>query len=421
MGPYPGYWSGYTYAVHNNMTKVVSSHTVKWGFTVERSGQDDQIQGTTASAPATNNQNGSFRFLDTGHPQATGLSIANMLLGNFNDYSEFGAKPNTPFVATMFDAFLQDSWKATQRLTLEVGVRYSRWPAWRSKLNTLSMFHPDFYDPARAAIVDRAGGFIVSGDRYNGIVMPGDAPLDNAVTEFPFLRNFTGMYHGLPDGFAPTQQGLGVVQPRLGLAYSINDRTSLRAGVGKFVNRTGINRDLAQGGQPPFMEQFTVINGSAERRAAPSGGIYRLRFRPGPVLKHPMAFVGNVTLQRQLPASLSLEVSYVGRRGYNNQRKRNINELPPGTVQANPGINPNALRPYRGLGIIGLAENSGRTRYDALQISANRRMSAGLQFGVGYTWSRNMDNGSSETELLPYANDSSSYWGIWTSIARTCW
>ena len=105
---------------------------------------------------------------------------------NFNDYSEFGAKPNTPFAATMFDAFLQDSWKATQRLTLEVGVRYSRWPAWRSKLNTLSMFHSDFYDPARAAIVDRAGGFIVSGDRYNGIVMPGDG-LRHRTVEFPFL------------------------------------------------------------------------------------------------------------------------------------------------------------------------------------------------------------------------------------------
>jgi Carboxypeptidase regulatory-like domain len=419
MGPYPGYWSGYTYVINNNMTKVIGTHTVKWGGTLERSGQDDQIQGTTASAPATNNQNGAFRFLDAGHPQATGLSIANVLLGNFNDYSEFGAKPNTPFVATMFDAFVQDSWKASPRLTLEVGVRYSRWPAWRSKLNTLSMFHPDFYDPARAAIVDRAGGFIVSGDRYNGIVMPGDAPLDDALTEFPFLRNFTGMYHGLPDGLAPTQQGIGVVQPRFGMAYSINEKTSVRAGVGKFVNRTGINRDLAQGGQPPFMEQFTVINGSAD---AP-GGAQRRDFpftvsAQDPVLKHPMAFVGNITLQRQLPASMSLEVSYVGRRGYNNQRKRNINELPPGTVQANPGINPNALRPYRGLGIIGLAENSGRTRYDAMQISANRRMSAGLQVGVGYTWSKNMDNGSSETELLPYANDSSSYWGI-SDLDRT--
>jgi hypothetical protein len=419
MGPYPGFWSGYTYVINNNMTKVMGSHTVKWGGTLERSGQDDQIQGTTASAPATNNQNGSFRFLDTGHPQATGLSIANVLLGNFNDYSEFGAKPNTPFVATMFDAFVQDSWRATPDFTVEFGVRYSRWPAWRSKLNTLSMFQSDFYDPARAAIVDRAGGFIVSGDRYNGIVMPGDAPLDKAVVEFPFLRNFTSMYHGLPDGLAPTQQGLGVVQPRLGLAYSLNDKTSIRAGVGKFVNRTGINRDLAQGGQPPFMEQFTVINGSAD---AP-GGATRRDFpftvsAQDPVLKHPMAFVGNITLQRQLPASFSLELSYVGRRGYNNQRKRNINELPPGTVQANPGVNPNALRPFRGLGIIGLAENSGRTRYDGMQISANRRMLAGLQFGVGYTWSKNMDNGSSETELLPYANDAASYWGI-SDLDRT--
>ena len=116
-------------------------------------------------------------------------------------------------------------------------------------------------------------------------------------------------------------------------------------------------------------------------------------------------------MQRQLPAALSVEVSYVARRGYNNQRKRNINQLPPGTIQANPGINPNALRPFRGMGIIGLAENTGRTEYDALQISANRRLSAGLQFGLGYTFSRNLDNGSGEIELLPNAYDDSGYWG----------
>lgn len=58
MGPYPGFWSGYTYALNNNMTKVVSSHTLKWGITIERSGQDDQIQGTTASAPAAETSSG---------------------------------------------------------------------------------------------------------------------------------------------------------------------------------------------------------------------------------------------------------------------------------------------------------------------------------------------------------------------------
>ena len=115
-----------------------------------------------------------------------------------------------------------------------------------------------------------------------------------------------------------------------------------------------------------------------------------------------------MTVQRQLPAALSGEVSYVARRGYNNQRKRNINQLLPGTIQANPGINPNALRPFRGMGIIGRAENTGRTEYDALQISANRRLSAGLQFGLGYTFSGNLDIGAN-------SNPTSGSFGLVTS------
>ncbi len=410
-GPYPGSWAGYTFAVSNNMTKVVRTHTVKWGVLIERSGQNDQIHATTASAPATNNQNGAFRFFDTGHPQATGLAIANVLLGHFNDYSEFGAKPMTPFVGTGFDWFVQDSWKVGQRLTLDAGVRHSIWQPWHSKWNTISMFHPEFYDPAQAAVMDRTAGFIVSGNRYNGIVLPGDGPTESARSRFPFLQDFTHLYHGLPAGFAQTHKR--DFQPRIGFAYKLNDKTIVRTGVGKFFNRTGINRDLAQGGQPPFMEQVTVINGSVD---TPSGA--QRRDFPFTItaqettLKHPSAWTGNVTLQRQLPAALSVEVSYVGRRGYDNQRKRNINQLLPGTVQANPGVNPNSLRPFLGMGIIGLAENSGRTQYDSLQISANRRLSAGLQFGVGYTYSRNMDNGSGEIELLPDAYDDSAYWGI---------
>jgi hypothetical protein len=410
-GPYPGSWAGYTFAVTDNMTKVVDNHTVKWGITVERSGQDDHIQLTTAAAPATANQNGAFRFFDTGHPQATGLAMANVLLGNFNDYSEFSDKPLTPFVATMFDGFVQDSWKPTASLTLDAGVRYSLWEPWYSKWNTLSMFDPRFYDPSRAAVIDRTGGFVVSGDRYNGVVLPGDEPLESGLSRFPYLSDFSQLYHGLPRGFAQTHKA--GFQPRLGLAYMINQKTIVRTGVGKFFNRTGINRDSAQGGQPPFVEQFTVINGSVD---APSGAVRRdfpfTITSQDPVLKPPTAWTGNVTVQRELPAALSLEVSYVGRRGHNNQRKRNINQLEPGTVQANPGVNPNALRPYRGMGIIGLAENTGRTQYDALQVTGNRRLSGGLQFGVSYTYSRNRDNGSGEIELLPNAYDDSGYWGI---------
>ena len=52
-------------------------------------------------------------------------------------------------------------------------MRHSIWPPWHSRWNSLAEFLPAFYDPAKAAVIDRAGGFIVSGDPYNGIVLPG--------------------------------------------------------------------------------------------------------------------------------------------------------------------------------------------------------------------------------------------------------
>jgi hypothetical protein len=130
-----------------------------------------------------------------------------------------------------------------------------------------------------------------------------------------------------------------------------------------------------------------------------------------PVLKIPTAWGWNVTVQRELPWSISLEAGYVGRRGYYNQRKRNINQLLPGTLQANPGVNANALRPFLGLGIIGISEHSGSARYNSFQLEVNRRAGA-LQFGVAYTYSRNKDNGSDETDVLPNAYDDRGYWGI---------
>src|SRR5262249_29465833 len=93
--PYPGTWAGFVYAWANNTTKIINNHTIKFGVFIERSGQNDHIQFTTASAPATVNENGSFRFLDPGNGRT---AIANALLGRFNDYAELGGKPITPWV-----------------------------------------------------------------------------------------------------------------------------------------------------------------------------------------------------------------------------------------------------------------------------------------------------------------------------------
>lgn len=407
---YPGFWSGFVYAWSNNMTKTIANHTLKFGVFIERSGQNDGIQLTTASAPATVNQGGQFRFIDTGHPNTTGVAVGNAALGYFNDYSETSAKPVTPWVATAFDWFIQDSWKATKKLTVEMGVRHSIWPPWHSRWGTLAMFHPDFYDASKAAVLDRAGGFFISGSPYNGIVLPGSGPTEEGLRRFPILRDFSNAYHNLPDGFSQTH--MGVFQPRLGLAYGVNNKTTLRAGLGAFANRVMINRDTALGGNAPFQLQQTVINGNAD---APAGAVQRVfpftMTIQDPVFKIPTAWNWNATLARALPWDLAVEVGYVGRRGIHNQRKRNINQLPAGTTYANPGANVNALRPYLGMGIIGISENSGVSMYNGLQISVERRFASGLQFGVAYTYSHAVDNSSDLTDTLPNAYDDKAYKG----------
>src|SRR5687767_1443928 len=239
LNQYPGYWYVFVFVWSDNVTKLAGNHTFKMGATVERSGMKDQIQLSAAAAPATTNQNGSFRFVGAG---PTGLPIANALLGLFDDYTEFGAKPLTNFIGMGYDFFGQDSWKATRNLTLEVGLRYSLWQQWGEENNAIASFQSQFYDPARAVSIDRAAGFVVpgSGDPLNGVVLPGDGPTPEALAQFPQLANLTHLYHGLPSGFAPNpKDGL---QPRLGMAYALSDTMTFRSGVGLFLNRPQIDR-----------------------------------------------------------------------------------------------------------------------------------------------------------------------------------
>src|SRR5262249_42058807 len=186
-----------------------------------------------------------------------------------------------------------------------------------------------------------------------------------------------------------------------GLAYAPNQKTAIRAGIGMFLNRTMINRDTALGGNAPFEPQQTVINGLVD---APGGAAKRdfpftitmqdLDF------KIPTAWNWNVTVERELPWATKVEVGYVGRRGLHNQRKRNLNQLLQGTVQANPGVNVNALRPFRGMGIIGLSENSGSSRYNGMQMRLERRAATRLPLRGASTPAENTRTHSSRSLTL---------------------
>ena len=413
LNQYPGYWYDFVFLWTDNVTKIKGNHTFKGGVSVERSGMKDQIQLSAASAPATTNQNGSFRFADATRTDGTGYAVSNVLLGLFDDYTEFGTKPLTNFIGMGYDFYGQDSWKATRKLTLELGVRMSLWQQWRDSNNAIASFQSEFYNPANAVTIDRANGSVVpnTGDPYNGIVLPGDSASPEALRLFPQLANLGRLYHGLPPGFADDpKDGL---QPRLGMAYALNDTWTLRSGIGRFLNRPQINTSAAYGFNPPLSDMATVINGNvdapggAQRRSFP---LVMAMFSPD--YKNASSWAWNVTTDRQLPWSHSVQLSYVGRSASNLERARNINQLQPGTVQANPGVNVNALRPYKGFSTITLYETTGTSKYNALQLAVSRRASRGFGYSLAYTFSRTTDDGSSRLEILPNAYDDSGYYGI---------
>jgi len=408
---YPGSWNDFVFLWADNVTKITGNHAFKTGVSIERSGMNDRIQLSFAQAPATTNQNGSFRFFDT-RPNATGYSVSNALLGLFDDYTEFGSKPNTKWLAMAYDAFAQDSWKPTRALTLELGVRYSLWQPWGTTNRAMASFQSAFYNAATAPVIDRAGGFVVSGDRFDGVVLPGDGPSDDALRDFPQLASLQRLYHGVPNGFSETPKD--GIQPRLGMAYAVDDQTTFRAGVGRFLNRVQINTTAAYGFNAPLSEMQTVINGIVDTPGGASTRNFPLvGAMQSPDFTNPTSWAWNATVDRQLPWQMRGTVSYVGRSATNLERARNINQLQqPGTIQANPGVNANALRPYLGFGSITLYETTGRSKYNSLQTQVERRSTRGIGYSIAYTFSRTRDNGSGRGDILPNAYDDSGYYGI---------
>lgn len=407
---YPGSWNDFVFLWTDNVTKITGNHTLKAGVSIERSGMNDRIQLSFAQAPATTNQNGAFRFFDN-RVGGTGFAAANAMLGLFDDYTEFGNKPNTKWLAMAYDGYVQDSWKVTRDLTLELGLRYSLWQPWGTTNRAMASFSSAHYDPARAPVIDPRGGFVVSGDRFNGIVLPGDGPTPEAVAEFPNLTDLERLYPGIPNGFSETpKDGL---QPRLGFAYALDEMTTFRAGVGRFLNRVQINTTAAYGFNPPLSEMQTVINGIVD---APGGASTRnfplVMAMQSPDFTNPRSWSWNATVDRELPWSLRGTVSYVGRSASHLERARNINQMEAGTLQANPGINANALRPFLGYSTITLYETTGKSRYNSLQTQVERRSAGGIGFSVAYTFSRTKDDGSGRNDLLPNTYDDSGYYGI---------
>ncbi len=412
--PYPSFSTGPIYNIANNTTKIKGNHTIKFGILWERAGQNDYDQINVQGVPGgTDNQNGRFVFSDT-RVGGSGLAIADVMLGLYNTYAEIGTRSYTPYRGHMWEWFVQDGWKVRPNLRVDIGLRHTIIQPYYSLWRNMTVFDPRYYDPAKAVSVDPRTGNPISGagDPYNGVVIPGSGWPDSAKGRVPIATSgaFDRLFRGEPKQYSDVHYK--DFQPRIGFAYSVNPRTVIRAGAGKFVTRLGVSDSIFLGGNAPLQPLASFSLGSVDNPAGGSGSNFPLSVNTqDKVFQNPMAYTWNTTVEREVRFNTTVELSYVGRVGLRGQREKNINQLLPGTIQANPGINENALRPFKGFGQIRLTNNEARSVYHSLQIGANRRYSKGLAFGVAYTLSKSDDNGSAQRDVIPNAYDDRFIWG----------
>ena len=167
------------------------------------------------------------------------------------------------------------------------------------------------------------------------------------------------------------------------------------------------------GGNAPFQPMVSIANGNVDNPGGGANNAFTQNITTQDKnFRNPETYTWNATFERELFKNTNIEIAYVGKRGLHAQRERNINQLAVGTtfLAANAGVKPDALRPYKGFNAIRVTENVSNSKYNALQLSVNRRFTSGVGFGLAYTLSKSYDSGSGQRDILPNAYDWSNVW-----------
>ena len=367
-------------------------HVLRAGFVLIR----DRVDQNGRS-----NYTGTVAFNASNNPNTTGNAFADALLGYFSSYSEASADPTGFFRFWQPEAFGQDTWRVTPKLSVELGLRYQFMQAFYTQANNMTNFDPSRYDPAQAVqITHDSKGLIVagSGSPYNGLVRAGGGIPKDQAFRVPGANGplFSVIPAGAQRGFYDSPNNFA---PRVGFAYSAKDRTVLRGGFGLFYNRAEGNIIFSQVNIPPFLQIASYSNSNLSNitggstALAPLGTISAI----DPNLKSQTIAQYSLSLQQEMPAGLLMELSYVGTEGRHMLRQPNINYADLTQVAANPGISTNAFLPFPGYTSITQTRSDGAANYNALQAYVSRRVGA-LQMTAGYTWSKSLGDSSSESD-----------------------
>jgi hypothetical protein len=361
-------WSG-------TLTKVAGGHVVKMGFQ-KRNNQFNVYNpgGNFAgfynfTGSITNNQKNSGNAIN---------SMADFLLGTVKTAGYDLSQPPTGRRNYNIGMFVQDDWKVTSRLTLNLGLRW------------------EFESPMTIA-----NGMYSQISPFTGKLLVANKNASATLNLVGAKKNFA---------------------PRLGLAYSLNPKTVIRSAFGMFYSQIFSNlggvvpypgftvtqryNDLGPGIAQPFtFRQGTPVVSSlnvddpffVERQATTanplSGGA-----QFGQVNPMPYGEEWNLGIQREVSPGLIVDVSYVGTHGVHLPLSLPFNQVPFAIAEQVASVGTSAAtqaaRPWPTVGGFSAFMHAGGSNYHSLQAKGSRQFSRNFGFTANYTWSKSIDDGS---------------------------
>lgn len=385
----------------DNVSWIKGRHSLKFGADIRRRHWD--TTGAMPAGAATLQFNGVFTSQLTRDPAApnalpggfvpvvgTGSPIADLLLGQIvsEDYglgtNQFGYRD------TMVSLFAQDSWRATDRLTIGLGLRW------------------DYQSPI-GEVNGRQSWLVRDGCPTSG----GCLVTDGTAKGFPYdpiLNPFPGESKIRTGGIIPDRNNFG---PRVSATYLLGDHTVVRGGVGVFFSLWEQYQLPGLVTQPPFGTGYqirgtsTVVGDSDFLLSdlwTPLSGSSGEPVEPGVVSLNQIPLIENVTprlinatfaVQHMLASNLSVEVGYAGKWGKDLPNFNQINtcDVPIGEPCQTHMVSGQPIRRYSNFGPIFAQTTDAESDYMSFYARVDRRFSNGLAFAANYTWSQTFSTG----------------------------